>query len=77
MMVSGGRAFGRCLGHEASPPGMGFSALIRDPTELPWWLRGKKSTCHCRRNGFDPWSGKTPHAAEQLRPWATGTEPVL
>ena len=22
------------------------------------WLRGKESTCQCRRCGFDPWAGK-------------------
>ena len=27
---------------------------------LPWWLRGKESTCQCRRHGFDPWVGKIP-----------------
>ena len=27
--------------------------------------------------GFEPWSGKIPHAAEQLSPWATTTEPAL
>ena len=27
--------------------------------------------------GSDPWSGKIPHAAEQLSPFATTTEPVL
>ena len=32
---------------------------------LPWWLSGKESACQCRRHGFDPWSGKVPHAAEQ------------
>ena len=26
--------------------------------------------------GFEPWSGKIPHAAEQLGPWATITEPA-
>ena len=26
---------------------------------------------------FDPWSGKIPHAMEQLSPCATTTEPVL
>ena len=26
--------------------------------------------------GSDPWSGKIPHAAEQLSPQATTTEPV-
>ena len=29
----------------------------------------------CRGRGFDPWSGKTPHAAEQLDPWATPLTP--
>ena len=28
----------------------------------------------CRGHGFDPWSGKIPHAAEQLSPCATTTE---
>ena len=27
---------------------------------LPWWLRGKESTCQCRRRGFDLWVGKIP-----------------
>ena len=27
---------------------------------LPWWLRGKESTCQCRRRGFDPWVRKIP-----------------
>ena len=30
----------------------------------------------CRGHGFEPWSGKIPHAAEQLGPWATTTEPA-
>ena len=21
---------------------------------LPWWLSDKESTCHCRKQGFDP-----------------------
>ena len=28
-------------------------------------------------SGFEPWAGKIPHAAEQLRPCATTTEPAL
>ena len=32
--------------------------------------------CRCRGHGFEPWSGKIPHAAEQLGPWATTTEPA-
>ena len=30
------------------------------------WLSGKEPACQCRRHGFDPWSGKIPHAPEQL-----------
>jgi len=40
---------------------------------LPWWLSGKESACQCRRHQFDPWSGKIPHATEQLSPCATTT----
>ena len=41
---------------------------------LPWWRSGWESACQCRGHGFEPWSGKIPHAAEQLSPWATTTE---
>ena len=43
---------------------------------LPWWRSGWESACQCRGHGFKPWSGKIPHAVEQLGPWATTTEPV-
>ena len=43
---------------------------------LPWWHSGWESACQCRGQGFKPWSGKIPHAAEQLGPWATITEPA-
>ena len=43
---------------------------------LPWWRSGRESACQCRGHGFEPWSGKIPHAAEQLGPWATITEPA-
>jgi len=36
---------------------------------LPWWLRGKKSTCHCRRFGFIPWVWKIP--------WGRKWQPTL
>ena len=42
----------------------------------PWWCSGWESACRCRRHGFEPWSGKIPHAAEQLSPCATTTEPM-
>ena len=43
---------------------------------LPWWRNGWGSACQCRGRGFEPWSGKIPHAAEQLGPWATAAEPA-
>ena len=43
---------------------------------LPWWRSGWESACQCRGHGSEPWLGKIPHAAEQLGPWATTTEPV-
>ena len=41
---------------------------------LPWWRSGWESACQCRGHGFEPWSGKIPHAVEQLGPWAATTE---
>ena len=49
---------------------------IRSIRGLPWWRSGWESTCQCRGHGFEPWSGKIPHAVEQLGPWATTTEPA-
>ena len=43
---------------------------------LPWWRSGWESACQCRGHGFEPWSGKIPHAAEQLSPCATTAEPA-
>ena len=43
---------------------------------LPWWRSGWESACQCRGHGFEPWSGKIPHAVEQLGPWATAAEPA-
>ena len=43
---------------------------------LPWWRSGWESACQCRGHGFEPWSGRIPHATEQLGPWATTTEPA-
>ena len=36
-----------------------------------------KSTCHCRRPSFDPWSGKISPAMEQLSQCVTTIEPLL
>ena len=43
---------------------------------LLWWRCGWESACQCRGHMFELWSGKIPHAAEQLGPWATTTEPA-
>ena len=43
---------------------------------LPWWRSDWESACQCRAQGFEPWSGKIPHATEQLSPCATTTEPA-
>ena len=43
---------------------------------LPWWFSGKESVWQCRRHGFQPWSGKIPHAGEHLSSRTTA-EPVL
>ena len=51
-----------------SKDGERFVELKKEGSGLPWWCRGWESTCQCRRHGFDPWSGKIPHAAEQLSP---------
>ena len=53
----------------------GLFAMVRS-LGLPWWRSGWESACQCRGRGFKPWSGKIPHAAEQLGPWATTTEPA-
>ena len=50
---------------------------VRFPSRgLPWWRSGGESACQCRGCGFEPWSGKIPHATEQLGSWATTTEPA-
>ena len=56
------------------------SYLFKRQQELPWWLSGRESRCQCRRHGFDPWSGRIPHAVEHLKStshssWAHSLEP--
>ena len=54
-----------------------FDEWKKPHTGLPWWRSSWESTFQCRGLGFEPWSGKIPHATEQLSPCATTTEPVL
>ena len=44
---------------------------------LPWWRSGWESAYQRGGHGFECWSGKIPHAAEQLSPCAITTEPAL
>ena len=53
-----------------------FVTTEKRDTGLPWWRSGKESACQFRGHGFEPWSGKIPHAAEQLSQCATTTEPA-
>ena len=48
---------------------------------LCWWYSRWVSACQCRRHRFNPWSGKIPHAEEQLKPicytyWTHTREPM-
>ena len=64
--------------HKKTCTGMVIAALfvLAKNGGLPWWRSGWESACQRREHGFEPWSGKIPHAAEQLGPWATITEPA-
>ena len=53
--------------HLGSPGRLGASLVVQ-------WLRIHTAM---QRHRFDPWSGKIPHAAGQLSPCATTTEPML
>ena len=59
--------------------------IFKEQRGLLWWFGGqesasqkkkKESACQCRRNGFNPWFRKIPHAAEQIGPYAATIEPV-
>ena len=54
-----------------------LSPSLREEQGRPWGLGGKESTCQGRSHGLDPWSGRTPHTAEQLRPCAPAPESAL
>ena len=49
---------------------------IKNYWGLPWWYSGQESASQSREHGFNPWSRKIPHGAEQLSPCTTTTEPA-
>ena len=51
--------------------------VIKRPGGLPGGTVVKNPPANARGHRFEPWSGKIAHAAEQLSPCATTTEPVL
>ena len=50
---------------------------FKQTSRFPWWLSGEESACQCMSPGFDPWSGRIPHATEWLSLRVTTNEPVL
>ena len=51
-----------------------YKAFKNADMGLPWWSRGWESAGQCRGQEFNPWSGKTPYATEQLSPCTATTE---
>ena len=60
-----------------TPPHYSWIWPSTSPPRPPWWLSGKEFTCQYRTGGFHPWSGKIPHATEQLSLCTATTEPVF
>ena len=61
------------VGHPFEVCDYEFKVKARAPL-VAQWLR---IHCQCRGHGFEPWSGKIPHATEQLSLCTTTTEPAL
>ena len=56
---------------------LSFLSFIKNENEgLPWWRSCWESACRWGRHRFVPRSGRIPHAAEQLGPWAMAAEPA-
>ena len=51
--------------------------MFKNYRDFPGGAVVKSQPANAGEHGFDPWTGKIPHAAEQLSPCATTTEPVL
>ena len=74
--------------HEPPKPSFSFSPAVH-PSSPQKQSHGRSATlpgrscpgcpesaCQRWRHGFDPWSGETPRAAEQLSPWAKNAGPA-
>ena len=62
------------------PETQSFNSAIshyKEIQEVSKVASGKESACQCRRNQFNPLSGKIPHAMQRLSPSARTTAPVL
>ena len=70
-------AFKEVIKAKWCPKGHLWSSKIRSRKEEEeghsWWLSGKEIPCQCRGYGFNPWSRKISHAAEQLSSCTTTT----
>ena len=53
------------------------NVYIRQQQGASLVLSGGESICQCRGYRFDPWSGRIPHAMEQLSPCTTTIESML
>ena len=51
--------------------------IINMRYRLPWRSSGWEFACQCKGHGFDPCSGKIPHALVQISPCPVATEPSL
>ena len=67
-MCGAGNRWETCV--PASPFSCESKALLKMQSlgGFPGGAVVKESACQCRGHGFEPWSGKIPHAAEQLSP---------
>ena len=54
-------------------------SVVKNPHAGQWmhYLQFLLVDCQRRRPGFDPWSGKIPHASEQLSPCTSTIKSVL
>ena len=60
---------------EPQRPALASATMEKTETSLvAQWIRIRLPS---RGDGFDPWSGKIPHVAEQPHPCTTTFEPVL